>query len=59
MTAPFIGRVLALDQARFTLLSPCGETAPLDRYFKGLGDSVRRLFSLFQYLLPTWRAPAA
>src|SRR5512132_1983263 len=48
-----------IDVVHFSLLSPCGETAALDRCFKGLGDSVRRLFSLFHHLLPTWRASAA
>src|SRR6478672_6611410 len=45
-----------IDVGDFSLLSRCGETAALDRYFKGPGDSVRRLLSFFQHLFPTRRA---
>ena len=48
-----------IDVGDFSLLSPCREKAALDRYFKGPRHSVRRLFSLFRDLLPTWRASAA
>src|SRR5215469_3678548 len=48
-----------LDVCEFTLLSRCGEKAPLDRHLKGAGDSVRRLLSFFHHLLPTWRPSAA
>ena len=48
-----------LDRSTQFLLSPCGETAPLDRHFKGLGHSVRRLLSFFLDVLPTWGASAA
>src|SRR5262245_56630025 len=48
-----------LDYSTSFLLSGCDETAPLDRHFKGPGNSRCRLFSLFQHLLPTWRASAA
>src|SRR6266550_1008033 len=45
-----------LDQCTPVLLSRCDETAPLDRYLKGVGDSFRRLLSFFPDLLSIRRS---
>src|SRR5215469_15740624 len=42
-----------LDLGDPLLLSPCGETASLDRYLKGPGNPFRRLFSFFHDVFPT------
>jgi len=48
-----------LDRFAFFLLSRCDETAPLDRYFKGVSDSLRRVLSFLFDLFPTRRSSAA
>jgi hypothetical protein len=50
---------VCLDPDYLTLLSPSGETTPLDRYFKGSRHFVRRLLSFFYHLFRTWHASAA
>src|SRR6266496_4360212 len=47
-----------LDECAPVLLSGCNETAPLDRYLKGPGDSLCRLLSFFQNLLRALRSSA-
>src|SRR6266542_2272612 len=51
-------RIRCLDLGDSPLLSRCGETAHLDRYLKGAGNSCRRLFSFLQDLFSTWRSSA-
>ena len=48
---------LSLDRRSSFLLSPCGETAPMDRYLKRAGNSLRRLLSFFQNVFPIRRSP--
>src|SRR5437870_3359764 len=48
-----------IDLGNFSLLSECNETAPLDRYFKGPGNSLRRVLSFLFDLFPTRRSSAA
>ena len=45
--------------ASLFLLSRCGETAPLDRYLKGSGNSFRRVLSFFQNVFPIRRSSAS
>src|SRR5438876_4190682 len=51
-------RVRCLDLGDSPLLSRCGETAHLDRYLKGAGNSCRRLLSFLQDLFSIWRSSA-
>src|SRR6266568_2883980 len=53
------GERAAPCKASSFLLSRCGETAPLDRYLKGSGNSFRRVLSFFQNVFPIRRSSAA
>src|SRR5881394_2001207 len=46
-----VGQRTHLDQGSLILLIRCDETAALARYLERVGDSLRRLLSLFQNLL--------
>ena len=50
---------LSLDRRSPFLLSPCGEKAPLDRYLKGSGNSLRCVLSFLQNIFPIRRSSAS